>query len=253
MSETQAEPVRVLLVDDDEVDRMAVVRALRSFGAPLEVREVDSAEAAAERIDEEAFDCVLSDLHMPGRDGAWLLRTMRELGVDTPFVALTGQGDEVTAVAMMKAGAADYIVKGGATADRLAQVLRHVIRVHRAEAEARSSEHALRRSEERLRMALDVTGLGTWDVDIESRLFECDERCRVLFGLPPAPAYSLEDGYANFHPEDIAEVRSSLTQAMLPGGDGRWSREFRVLGPGDAPPRWVRSPAQATRTSRAGF
>ena len=241
----EAEALRVLLVDDDELDRMIVARALRGHGGPIAIVEADSAEAAHAAIVAGSFDCIFSDLHMPGRDGAWLLQQIRGRGVDTPFVALTGHGDEQTAVGMMKAGAADYVVKGGPGTGRLAQVLGHVVRVHRAERETRQAEQALRRSEERLRLALEVTGLGTWDVDVLADRFECDERCRVLLGLPRDAVHAMNAGYLAIHPEAREAALVALQRALDPTGDGRYDCEYRVADGEDGQPRWLRGAGQA--------
>ena len=230
--------LRVLLVDDDEVDRMIVAHALRGHEPQVHITHVDGAEAALAALVAERFDCVLSDLHMPGHDGAWLLRQLRARGVDTPFVMLTGHGDEATAVAVMKAGAADYIVKRGATESRLSQVLGHVTRVHRV-------EQALRRGEERLRLALEVTGLGTWDYDVPAARFECDERCRTLLGLAPAASYSLEQGFSAMAVEDRDDVAAALQRALDPAGDGRYDCEYRTLVGPDGHARWLRGAGQA--------
>ena len=98
-------------------------------------------------------------------------------------------------------------------------------------------------------MALDVAGLGSWDVDLERGSFECDVRCAELFGLAPAPVYTREQGAANIHPEDMPELAASVRQAIAPradepAGDGRWTHEFRVVPPGEGAVRWLRSSGQ---------
>jgi signal transduction histidine kinase len=132
-----AEPLRILLVDDDEVDRLAVKRLLRGAGIAADVSErVDRASALA-TARSERFDCVLLDYRLPGVDGVTLLRELRSSGVGSPVVALTGQGDEEVAVELMKAGAADYLNKNGLTAERLERSLRYAMAIHRAEEERR--------------------------------------------------------------------------------------------------------------------
>jgi DNA-binding NtrC family response regulator len=103
--------VNILLVDDDEVDRLAVVRALRSAGVNATVREAGDAMAAAAAVEERVFDAVLLDFRLPGGDGLDVLRSLKQAGVDTPVIVLTGHGDEQTAVELMKAGAVDYLSK----------------------------------------------------------------------------------------------------------------------------------------------
>ena len=60
-------PVRLLVVDDDDVDRLAVRRLLRQVSLPLAVDEAASAAEGLERIGSARYDCLLLDYHLPGR------------------------------------------------------------------------------------------------------------------------------------------------------------------------------------------
>ena len=143
--------LKILVVDDDDVDRMAVKRALKSTGLDATVTEAENAEAALRLLEKQAFDCILLDYRMPGSDGLDVVHRARERGLLVPFIMLTGFGDEQTAVELMKAGAADYIPKSSLTAERLALSLRGVLRVHQAEIEASKADVELRRYAQQLR------------------------------------------------------------------------------------------------------
>jgi signal transduction histidine kinase len=132
-----AETLRILIVDDDRVDRLAVKRLLLQSGFRIDVSECDDQRSASEAIRGTAFDCVLLDYHLPGADGLALLRELRNGGNAVPVVALTGQGDEEVAVELMKGGAADYLNKNTLTAERLERSLRYALALHRAEEERR--------------------------------------------------------------------------------------------------------------------
>ncbi len=140
-----APAIRLLVVDDDDVDRMAVRRALKASGIEAIVSEAEDATSALEKLGKEHFDCTLLDYRMPGTDGLAVVRAAREMGVLVPFIMLTGFGDEQTAVELMKAGAADYIPKNSLTPERLALSLRGVLRIHQAEIDASRAEGDLRR------------------------------------------------------------------------------------------------------------
>ena len=129
-------PLRILLVDDDEVDRLAVKRLLRQtrFDATVEER---TDRASALTFGPGSFDCVLLDYNLPGTDGLEVLHEIRAKGDSVPVIALTGQGDEEVAVALMKAGASDYLNKNSLTAERLERSLRYALAIHRAEEERR--------------------------------------------------------------------------------------------------------------------
>jgi signal transduction histidine kinase len=138
------ERLRVLVVDDDDIDRMAVRRSLKASGIIADITEAEDAASAMERISSATYDCALFDFRMPGSDGLELLRQIRADGIGIPVIMLTGYGDEQTAVDLMKAGASDYLPKNSLTPERLGQSVRSVVRVHEAEVEAGRAEDQLR-------------------------------------------------------------------------------------------------------------
>jgi PAS domain S-box-containing protein len=144
--------LRVLLVDDDAIDRRALMRALRAAGIGTETRETDTVAGALALLEAETFDCVFLDYQLPGGDGMRVLREARATGLDTPIVMLTGQEDTQTAVELMKAGASDYIAKADLSPERIARSVTTVLRLQRAERLTRQAEQALRESEERFRV-----------------------------------------------------------------------------------------------------
>jgi signal transduction histidine kinase len=129
--------LRILLVDDDEVDRRAVMRLLRQAGIPARVEERGDRISALAAAHAEPFDCVLLDYRLPGTDGLSLLKDLRTSGVSAPVVVLTGQGDEEVAVELMKAGAADYLNKNSLTSERLERSLRYALAMYHAEEDRR--------------------------------------------------------------------------------------------------------------------
>ncbi|HUK13490.1 MAG TPA: response regulator, partial [Thermoanaerobaculaceae bacterium] len=100
---------RVLVVDDDVANRLAVRTILT--GAGFEVTEAGDAFSALDRIDREGFHAVLLDIKMPGMDGLGLLENLKARGVEVPVVVLTGHGDEFTATACLQAGADAFLDK----------------------------------------------------------------------------------------------------------------------------------------------
>jgi len=154
------EPLRVLLIDDDEVDRMSVRRLLGTSSPAPAITECDSGEAALERLGAAVYDCILLDMRLPGQSGLDLLRAVRGAEIRTPVIMLTGFGDEDTAVECMKAGASDYISKSNLNGQRLANSVRQALRVHEAEQRAQEARETLRRHAEQLHaLAVAATDL----------------------------------------------------------------------------------------------
>lgn len=142
--------LKILVVDDDEVDRMAVGRALKKAGVVAEIAEVLDCASTIAILQVTQFDCVFLDFRLPDKDGLTLVREIRQAGIKIPLIVLTGQGDEQIAVDLMKAGASDYLAKSQISPDRLSQTLRSAIRIYRAELEAALAYQQLRESNEKL-------------------------------------------------------------------------------------------------------
>ena len=134
-----SDALHILVIDDDDVDRMAVRRALKSAEKTTEVAEAADGASAIELLKDARFDCVLLDHHLPDHDGLTVLRQIRAAGVTTPIIMMTGQGNEELAVDMMKAGATDYLAKSRVSLEHLFQSIRSAVRVHQAEGAAREA------------------------------------------------------------------------------------------------------------------
>jgi two-component sensor histidine kinase len=147
-------PARVLYIDDDEGLRLLASRTLRRRG--FEVTTAGSGAEGVELAVSGAFDLVAVDHYMPEQDGLETLAALRALSEPPPVVYVTGSEESRIAVAALKAGAADYVVKSigedffDLLATSFAQTLERVrLTKEKAEAEAR-----LRASNERLEALL---------------------------------------------------------------------------------------------------
>lgn len=155
------EPLKILIVDDDQVDRMTVRRALTKADVPTVVVEASNGSTMTVALQEESFDCIFLDYQMPGQDGLVLLRQLRRQDIQIPIIMLTGQGDEQIAVELMKAGASDYLAKAMVSPERLEQSLRNAVRLYKAEKEI---EQAKQQREQLLRQREDFISRMTHDL-----------------------------------------------------------------------------------------
>jgi two-component system, OmpR family, response regulator len=123
--------VRVLVVEDEQ----KVANALREGleGERYDVVVERTGEDAFFRMTTEAFDLILLDLGLPGRDGLQILTTLRSKGVKTPVLVLTARDTLQDRVAGLDSGADDYLVKPFAFAELLARI-RALLRRARAQA-----------------------------------------------------------------------------------------------------------------------
>lgn len=222
-------PVSLLLVDDDEVDRAAVRRALDRAHVTATVSEMsDFASARAALLGRQAFDAVFLDFGLPGGDGLELLREARREGVETPVIVLTGQGDEALAVELMKAGATDYLQKGQLTPERLAQSLRQALRLRDADRQARDARRAVERQAAQLQLLADAS-LGIHGAhSLEAAMEFIGKTARELVGANVAVAQlDAVDGRAEVERRSLSEKYVGETALSSSDADLRWATLVR--------------------------
>jgi signal transduction histidine kinase len=150
--------LKVLLVDDDE-DDYQLTKALFSDISPdrYEIEWIDSYDAAIMRRSPEDFDICLLDFRLGTYTGLELMSELRKQSYKCPMILLTGQGDREIDNMAMRAGAADYLVKGQISADNLERSVRYAIQQQRSaeervrltrEQEAREQAEAANRAKD---------------------------------------------------------------------------------------------------------
>ncbi|MGF1515909.1 MAG: ATP-binding protein [Elainellaceae cyanobacterium] len=146
-----AGPLKLLIVDDDEVDRIALRKALQGSDLPFELQEANDAETGIALLTSQPFDCAFLDYRLPDSDGLTLVSHLRESGIQIPLIALTGQGSDETAVSLIKAGMSDYLSKSRLSSDTLKPTIDRAIRLYHAEREAALANQHLREANELLK------------------------------------------------------------------------------------------------------
>src|SRR2546422_7311762 len=107
----------VLIVEAWVADSERMLRALRGAGLEPVHERVDHGETMRQALQRQSWDVVISDYSLPAFDAPAALALLQEGSADIPFIVVSGSVGEDTAVALMKAGAADYVMK-----DRLARL-----------------------------------------------------------------------------------------------------------------------------------
>jgi len=136
-------PLRVLIVEDSEADALLLLDELRHGGYELMYERVDTAEALKAALDCQTWDIIFTDHSMPDFSGTDALRALQEKGLDLPFVFVSGTIGEDIAVAAMKMGAHDYILKGNLK--RLIPTVERELREAEERRERKRAEEAIQR------------------------------------------------------------------------------------------------------------
>jgi signal transduction histidine kinase len=150
--------LRVLIADDDEDDYVLTRDLLLRIGRPrFQLDWTPSYEGALEAIELNQHDVYLFDYHLGHSDGLELLREALARGCKAPIILLTGNDNWETDVEAMKAGAADYLVKGHLDARLLERSIRYALERTRAQAELLEYAHDIERKNRDLAQAVKVS------------------------------------------------------------------------------------------------
>ncbi len=145
--------MKLLLIDDDTVDRMNTRRSLARSKHPMDVTEASSASEGLKLVNDNRFDLILLDYQLPSMNGLELLKLFRQPPRNNAAVVmLSHRDDEQLALKCIDAGAQDFITKSEITASRLVRAILH--------AKERSKiDQQLRESHEKLRNLAEVDTL----------------------------------------------------------------------------------------------
>jgi len=139
--------IRLLHLEDSEPDHALAMAYLQRSGIAVDARRIES-RAEFEAALHEPWDIVLSDYHLPGFGGLEALQMLRASGRPLPFILVSGQIGEDTAVEAMRNGASDYLLK--ANLARLAPAVEHAIAACETQRARQAADRELQASRRRL-------------------------------------------------------------------------------------------------------
>jgi signal transduction histidine kinase len=145
--------LKVLIVEDSEDDMLLMLRQLRLGGYDVESDRVETAATMQAALEQKHWDLILSDYTMPEFSAPEALGVLQSLNLDLPFIIVSGTIGEEIAVAAMKGGANDYLIKGNLA--RLVPVVERELREVEVRQQRRRAEQALQDSEARYRLLME--------------------------------------------------------------------------------------------------
>ncbi len=141
------QPLRLLHLEDSEVDHIMTLAHLQAGGLVVESRRVDQEAQFLLALDEH-WDVIVSDYNLPGFSGLVALDLLMARGSDVPFVLVSGEIGEDTAVEAMRNGASDYLLKNNLS--RLVPALLHAIDASESRRARQHADQQLGESQRRL-------------------------------------------------------------------------------------------------------
>ncbi len=259
-------PLRVLLVEDSPFDAELLLDELRRGGLDPAHELVDAPEHVARALDRETWEIVVCDHGLSGSSVPDVIEMVRARELDLPVIVVSGAVGEESAVAVMKAGARDLIVKTNLA--RLVPAIQRELREAGSRLERRRAEEALvaeitrnerelQRERDFVTAVVDTAPTLVYVVDLEGRIVRCNRACEEMTGYTLDEVKGLRFWEVVLPAEEDEEVRTHLRRVHA----GEPPLEFQshvvgLRGRGDRPPRRARAGsrvhAEAVHPERPG-
>lgn len=198
-------PLRILLLDDNPLDRALIQRGLRKDFPEIGVEEAIDGPGFAQALAAGRFDLVITDFHLCWTDGLKNLRAVKTKYPDCPVIMVTGTGTEELAVEAMKAGLDDYVLKTSRHFARLPASVRLVLEKAEKAKEARQAEDRYRALYNRIPIGLFISAPSGQILDVNPAMVE-------MLGYPSKEALLAADAREQYADPAIRERWRTLLE-----------------------------------------
>ena len=218
---TNARPSRLLIVDDNEMNRDMLARRLTRKGYVVEL--ADNAKELLKRVQRDAVDLVLLDIEMPDISGLDALKTLRShySAAELPIIMVTAKSQSDDIVAALDLGANDYLTKPidfPVAVARIGTQLSH-----------KQAREALKESEERYALAARGSNDGLWDWNLSANVVHFSPRWKAMLGYEEAEiGEKPEEWFDRIHDADRERVKEEIA-AHQKGLTSHFESEHRML------------------------
>lgn len=195
--------LRVLIVDDSDDDAKLMIRQLRNGGYDPKWKRVETAETMKAALESQQWDVILCDYKMPRFNSPAALKVLQDIKIDIPFIIVSGAIGEDTAVAAMKSGAHDFLMK-----DKLAKLvvaIEREIREAKIRQEKKTADEMLKKSEENFRHSLDNSPLGIRIVSADGKTLYANQEVLKIYGFDSIEEFSTIPHKKRYTPDCYAE------------------------------------------------
>ena len=207
---SNAVPIRVLIVEDDEDDDLLIREMLAEAPVRFEIERVSRLEAALERLGRDRVEVVLADLTLPDSQGIATFRRLYRHPSRAPILVLSGLADEALALRTVEEGAQDYLVKGEFDSALLVRSIRYAIK--RAGAET-----ALEDERNLLRSVIDNVPDSIFVKDAEGHYLLGNSAHAEQLGIP-SPEEIVGHTSFDFFPPEVARGFAADDQRVMASG-----------------------------------
>src|SRR5437762_2715967 len=211
--------LRILIIEDSEEDTPVLVRRLERSGFTPIWKRVDTIESLRTALAQETWDIAFSDYSMPGLGIREALALVKERGPDLPFIVLSGTIKDEDAVALLNAGAQDYVPKDNLS--RLIPVVERELRSAQVRRERGEIEKVQRENQARKNAILDSALDAIVTIDHEGKIFEWNRGAEKTFGFRRADVLGRKMAELII-PPGLREQYGQGLAHYLATGEGPW-------------------------------
>lgn len=172
--------MKILHLEDSPTDAELIKAILDTECPGCDIRVVEDSTTFIGELKRGGYDVILSDYRIPGFEGSDALTLARQIAPEVPFVFCSGNIGEDRAIAALRAGAADYVLKD--RMKRLPTALQRAVRDAATQRARREAEAALRRSEENYRLVFDQANDAIFLAGADGRLLDINARAAQTLG-----------------------------------------------------------------------
>ncbi len=202
--------IRVMVVDDSDDDGLLMMRELKNGGFNPTFERVDRPETMSKALDNGSWDVILCDYSMPSFSASAALDLYKKKGFDVPFIIVSGGIPDEAAVAAMKAGAHDYIMKNNLA--RLCPAVDRELREAKIRKERKLGVNKLRKSEERYRTLFEDSRDAIYISSEQGNLIDFNQSTMDLFGYSKEELVGMDTKAVFVNTDEYKRMQEELSQ-----------------------------------------
>lgn len=228
-------PIFVLMLEDNADDAELILNQLHVAGFELDCVRVETQGEYLQHLS-PGLDLIIADYRLPTFDGLTAMHLLKERGLDIPFILVSGSIGEERAVAAMRDGASDYLLKD--RLGRLGPAVARALEQKRLRLEKQAADAQITKREQRFRGLIEYAADAIALVDSEGRLLYTSPSTFRILGYNDTEITGEFPGQLT-HPDDKIVVREKITELHKKPGSSV-TLQFRILHR-DASWRWLES------------
>jgi PAS domain S-box-containing protein len=223
-------PLRLLVVEDSDVDTLLLLRELQRAGYDIAHHRVDNAAAMTAALDRQHWDIVLGDYSMPAFSGTAALKLLRDRDPEVPFILVSGTIPEGIALEALRAGAQDYVTKG--ELQRLGPAVERELRDAEVRRERGRAQQALLERARLSELTGDVGVALACGVELDETLQTCAEALVRHLDAVVARIWTVDDATDRSH---LRASAGHFTPENGGRGSGPVGRYVKLIARGRRP------------------